>query len=154
MIGELIPIFGMITGLAITLAGIGLARRCAAMVAERGWPVTLLFGGGRVGDDLTGLVGDRHCATINWSTFEEIAANDPPVACTIDLPLDLQLERALLASFPDVRKAWTLGSLEPEEYEDFGPVQHFRDAFIAGRKGVTVLVADERRRLAPAATPG
>ena len=42
---------------AMELAGVGLSRRCAALVAERDYPVTLLFGGARIPEDLTGLVG-------------------------------------------------------------------------------------------------
>ena len=129
---------------AMNQAGIGLARRCAALVADRGWPVTLLFGGARLLEDLTGLVGDRHCATVNWSTFAEALALDPPVEQTIDRPLDLAVEQALLDAFPDLSKAWTTGRLAPEEYEEFGPVQHFRDAFMAGRQTVIEMVAARR----------
>ncbi len=129
---------------AMELAGIGLARRCAALVAERDYPVTLLFGGGRIPEDLTGLVGARHHATINWSTFAEILAMDPPVARTIDEPFDPDVERILLASFPDVWKGWELGRLPPEDFEEFGPVQHFRDNFLAGWHGVLTMVADRR----------
>jgi len=136
------------------LAGIGLARRCASLVAERGWPVTLLFGGARIPEDLTGLVGGPHCATVNWSTIAEILAANPPVERTIDQPLDPEIERALLAAFPDVARAWNLGQLSIDEYEAFGPVQHFRDNFLAGRKAVLDLVADRRRALAPVTGTG
>lgn len=129
-------------------AGIGLGRRCAALVAEREYPVTLLFGGARIPEDLTGLVGARHHSTINWSTFVEILAMDPPIERTIDKPLDLDIERALLTSFPDVRKAWELGRLAPEEFEGFGPVQHFRDNFLAGWHMVLAMIADRRVALA------
>ena len=134
---------------ALNLAGVGLGRRCAALVAERNWPVILLFGGARLPEDLTGLVGDRHCATVNWSTFEEVMAIDPPVERTISRPLDPTSERALLGTFGDVRKAWTLGSLASEEFEEFGPVQHFRDAFVAGRRTVLELVARRRNSTDP-----
>jgi len=87
---------------AMDLAGIGLSRRCAALVAERGYPVTLLFGGARIPEDLTGLVGAAHHATINWSTFVEILAMDPPIKRTIDQPFDPDVERILLETFPDV----------------------------------------------------
>ena len=73
---------------AMELVGVGLGRRAAALVAERDYPVTLLFGGARIPEDLLGLVGDRHCATINWSTFAEILALDPPIRRTIDAPFD------------------------------------------------------------------
>ena len=129
-------------------AGIGLARRCAALVAEREYPVTLLFGGARIPEDLTGLVGARHHSTINWSTFAEILAIDPPIERTIDQPLDPDIERALLASFPDVWKAWELGRLAPDDFEGFGPVQHFRDNFMTGWYGVLSMIADRRAALA------
>jgi transaldolase len=132
---------------AIDQAGIGLARRCAALVESHGWPVTLLFGGGRIAEDLTGLMGEPHCATVNWSTIAEILAANPPVERTIDRPLDPDVERRLLAAFPDVARAWTLGHLSIDEYEGFGPVQHFRDNFLAGRRSVLDLVAERRGAL-------
>ncbi len=134
---------------SMELAGIGLARRCAALVAEREYPVTLLFGGARIPEDLTGLVGASHHATINWSTFAEILAMDPPIERTIDAALDPDLERTLLEAFPDVRRAWGLGRLTPEDFEGFGPVQHFRDNFLTGWSGVLAMIAD--RRVAAAA---
>lgn len=129
---------------ATELAGIGLARRCAALVAEREYPATLLFGGARIPEDLTGLVGGRHHATINWSTFADILAMDPPIKRTIDEPLDQEIERALIEAFPDVWKAWDVGRLAPEEFEGFGPVQHFRDNFLAGWQSVLAMIADRR----------
>jgi transaldolase len=129
---------------AMELAGIGLARRCAALVAEREYPVTLLFGGARIPEDLTGLVGDRHHATINWSTFAEILALDPPIERTIDAPLNPDVERTLLETFPDVWKGWELGRLTPDEFESFGPVQHFRGNFLADWHAVLAMIAGRK----------
>jgi len=129
---------------AMDLAGIALGRRCAALVAERAYPVTLLFGGARIPEDLTGLVGDPHHATINWSTFAEILQLDPAVTRTIDAPVDPGVERVLLASFPEVVSAWGLGRLAPEAFEGFGPVQHFRDAFLGGWNAVLDMIGDRR----------
>jgi transaldolase len=125
-------------------AGIGLARRCSALVVERHYPVTLLFGGARIPEDLTGLVGRPECATVNWSTFAEVLALDPAVARTIDQSLDPAVEGQLLDMFPDLRMGWQEGRLRPEQYEGFGPVQHFRDAFLAGWHAVLALVAERR----------
>lgn len=129
---------------AMELAGIGFARRCATLVAERAYPVTLLFGGARIPEDLTGLVGGPHHATINWSTFAEVLEIDPAITRTIDAPLDPEVEQVLLASFPDVASAWEWGRLAPEEFEGFGPVQQFRDAFLDGWHAVLRTVADRR----------
>jgi transaldolase len=129
---------------AMEFAGIGLARRCAALVAQREYPVTLLFGGARIPEDLTGLVGAAHHCTINWSTFAEILAMDPAVTRTIDEALDPSFERTLLEAFPDFWRAWEIGRLPPEDFEAFGPVQHFRDNFLAGWNGVLAMIADRR----------
>jgi transaldolase len=116
----------------LELAGMYLSRRCTALVAERNYPVTLLYGGARIMEDLTGLIGEAHCATINWSTFQEVLDAAPPLEHTIDAQPDAAVVARLLATFPDVWKSWELGRLSPEEFEEFGPVQHFRDNFIAG----------------------
>ena len=116
----------------LELAGVYVARRCAKLVADRRYPVTLLFGGARTTEDLTGLVGASHHATLNWTTFAEILSLEPPVKETIDSAPDPAIERALLDTFPDVWKAWELGRLRPEEFETFGPVLHFRSNFIVG----------------------
>ena len=126
------------------LAGIGLGRRCAALVAERAYPVTLLFGGARIPEDLTGLVGGPHHATMNWSTFAEILELDPAITRTIAEPVDTGVEQILLAAFPEVAAAWGLGRLAPAEFEGFGPVQHFRDAFLEGWHAVLRMIADRR----------
>lgn len=135
----------------LELAGVYLARRCAALVAERGYPVTLLFGGARTTEDLTGLVGAAHHSTINWSTFVEVNALDPPLELTIDRPPDEAIAERLLATFPDVWKGWELGRLQPEEFEEFGPVQHFRDAFLAGWRAVEAEVVAQRDAVVGAA---
>jgi transaldolase len=127
----------------LELAGIYLSRRCAALVAERAYPVTLLFGGARIMEDLTGLIGEPHCATINWSTFQEVLDADPALENTIGAEPDPAVMERLLSAFPDVWKGWELGRLSPEEFEEFGPVQHFRDNFIAGWQAVQAAVEVE-----------
>jgi transaldolase len=134
---------------AMELAGIGLARRCAALIDERAYPATLLFGGARIAEDLTGLVGGPHCATINWSTFAEVLAADPPVENTIGQPIQPDVEHLLLETFPDVWKGWEVHRLEPGEYEGFGPVQHFRDSFLAGWRRLLEAIGDQRVAAGP-----
>ena len=120
----------------LELAGVYLARRCASLVAERSYPVTLLFGGPWTTEDLTGLVGAAHHATVNWNTFAEILVLDPPLEYTIDRAPDAAMAERLLTTFPEVCKGWELGRLAPEEFEEYGPVLHFRDNFISGWNNV------------------
>jgi transaldolase len=113
-------------------AGVIWARAAKQLVDERGFPVQLLYGGARTTGDLTGLVGGAHAATVNWSTFEEILEADPERRETVDDPAPSDILEQLTASFDDFRRALDVDGLEVEEFEGFGPVQHFRDAFIAG----------------------
>ena len=82
--------------------------------------------------DLTGLVGEHHQATVNWSTFDEILKDDVEVANTIADDVPEAALRALTTSFETMDRAMREDGLALEEFEAFGPVQHFRDNFIAG----------------------
>lgn len=139
-------------GLAISkadmeLAGVALSRACYALAQERGYPVTLLCGGARIPFDLTGLVGAALHATINWSTFADVMASSAPFAAGISEPIDPAAIERLSATFDDVRRALVLDGLTVEEFEEFGPVQHFRNVFIAGWRQVGEAIASERATL-------
>lgn len=124
-------------GLSVTtddmeLAGVALSRECYRIVQERDYPVTLLCGGARIPLDLTGLVGGSLHATINWSTFADIMADPSPFTAGIDEPLDQAALARLDETFDDFHRAMRLDGLTLEEFEAFGPVQQFRNNFIAG----------------------
>ena len=53
------------------------------------------------------------------------------------------IEAGLLSTFDDFRRAMDIDALGVDEFEEFGPVQHFRDAFIAGWNAVRDAVAAE-----------
>jgi transaldolase len=126
------------------LVGVALTRACQRLVEDRAYPVTLLAGGARTTFDLTGLVGARIHATINWSTFAEIIEGQAPLTLGIDEPIDQDAIRRLEASFDDVRRAFMLDGLVTEEFEEFGPVQHFRGNFLAGWLKVREAIAEHR----------
>ena len=128
-------------------AGVVWSRAAKHLVDERAYPVQLLYGGARTIADLTGLVGGNHAATVNWSTFEEVLAADPERRETVDDPAPSDILGQLSASFEDFRRALDIDALKVEEFEGFGPVQHFRDAFIAGWTAVRDAI--EASRMAP-----
>jgi transaldolase len=128
----------------LELIGVILMRACCRTCQERGYPVTLLAGGARIPFDLTGLVGAAVHATINWSTFADILAQDPPPTASYADPVDPVVVRALEEAFPEVRAALRVDGLAPEEFEGFGPVQFFRDNFIAGWRKVRTAIAEAR----------
>ncbi|MGA8014950.1 MAG: transaldolase family protein [Candidatus Dormiibacterota bacterium] len=133
----------------IELMGVALSRACCQLVAEREYPVTLLCGGARIPFDLLGLVGAPVHATINWSTFAEVlAAEVTPSLRGIDEPIDQRIVDRLRAAFPDVRHALDIDGLTVEQFEHFGPVQHFRNNFVAGWEAVRAAITDRRMALA------
>ena len=136
---------------AMEMAGVLLSRACYRVVRERGYPVMLLYGGARIELDFSGLVGGGMAATINWSTAAELLAADLPAVATIEDPVDPAIERLLTESFPAVRQALDPNGLSLEEFEAFGPVQHFRDAFIAGWDAVLEMIATARAEAAVSA---
>ncbi len=131
----------------LDLSGVAFARAAARLVREREYPVTLLFGGARSMVDLTELVGERHQATINWSTFEDILAADVSVRLTIRNDLPDGVVRTLTSSFDAMRRALSEDGLAIEEFEGFGPVQHFRDNFVAGWRTLQHAIIESRAHL-------
>ena len=125
-------------------AGVIVSRACYAVVRERGYPVTLLYGGARIELDFSGLVGGNMAATINWSTAAELIEQDPPARVSVNDRADPDVVRVLTDTFPEMRQALDHGGLPIEDFEEFGPVLHFRDAFIDGWNGVRAMIRDVR----------
>ena len=132
----------------IEMVGTIFMRACYQMCQERRYPVKLLAGGARIPFDLTGLVGASVHATINWSTFAEILAQDPPPAASYADPIDPAIVATLEAAFSDVRTALRPDGLTLDKFEAFGPVQFFRDNFISGWRQVRDAVTSSRTALA------
>jgi len=116
----------------VTWAGVIWARAAKRLVDAEGYPVQLLYGGARSTADLTELVGGPHASTINWSTFVEVLDEDPPRRETVDDAVPADIDSRLRATFDDFARAMEPEGLDLEDFEGFGPVQHFRDNFIAG----------------------
>lgn len=131
----------------VVWAGITWARAAKRLVDEQNYPVQLLYGGARTTEDLTELVGGPHAATINWSTFDEVLAADPAHRETVDDAAPPGIEADLAATFDDFRRAMAIDGLRVEEFEGFGPVQHFRDAFVAGWDAVKDAIAAEQAKV-------
>lgn len=129
-------------------AGVVLARKCRALVAERGYPVALLAGGSRAIGDLTGLLGGRMHVTVNYSTIQELDTLAPAVRESVYDAPDAHLQAALSTAFPEFAVALDPAGLTPQDFEDFGPVQHFRAIFESGWRALLQAVAEQRVRSA------
>ena len=129
---------------AMELAGVIVSRACYEVVREREYPVTLLYGGARIELDFSGLVGGGMAATINWSTAAELIEHDPEARVSVTDPVDTAVIQTLTAAFPEMRQALEPEGLALDDFEEFGPVLHFRDAFIDGWNGVRAMIREAR----------
>ncbi|HOE95103.1 MAG TPA: transaldolase family protein [Candidatus Sumerlaeota bacterium] len=132
-------------------AGCLVGRKQYHVLRERGFPAVMLGGGARGLHHFTAFVGGQMHITLNWSTIEELLDADEPGESRIDeLPAD-DVVAELCDKLPDFRRAWHEGSLRPEEFESFAPLQRFRNNFLAGYGRLREEVA--RRRAAAMARP-
>jgi transaldolase len=132
---------------ALAQAGFIVGRREYEIVKERGYDTTILLGGARHTGHFTEFVGgDIHC-TINWSTAQELIELDLPVESRIDAPADPTMVEELMARIPHVYRAYVENAIPMEQFKDYGPVVHFRNAFMAGYTRLLEEVAARRRLL-------
>ena len=129
---------------ALEMAGVIVSRACYEVVREREYPVTLLYGGARIELDFSGLIGGNMAATINWSTAAELIEADPPAVTSVTDAVDSGVLGLLLDNFPEMRQALDPQGLPTAAFEEFGPVQHFRDLFIAGWDAVLDMIRTVR----------
>ncbi|GAI77771.1 unnamed protein product [marine sediment metagenome] len=111
-------------------AGISIAKKVHALVAERCYPCEFIGGGARGLHHFTEMVGANAAITINWKgTADKLIELDQPVVCRFLQPTPFSVEDELVEKLEDYRKAYFIHSIEPAEYDDFGPVKLFRSSF-------------------------
>ncbi len=116
-------------------AGLMVARRQYQFMKERGYEGIMLGGGARKLSHFTGLIGGDVDITINWeTTSEDILSLNPPIEDKLNQPIKSEYVKILEEYLPDYTKAYELGALSPSEFESYGPVVLFRNAFIKGWK--------------------
>lgn len=126
-------------------AGIAVAKKCYWMTQEKSYPVGFIGGGARGLHHFTEMVGSKSNITINWKgTADQLIAQDPPVVQHFLRPTPDSVTDELLEKLPDHRKAYLLNAIEPEEYEEFGPVVLFRTSFEKAWKNALQYIADFR----------
>jgi transaldolase len=107
----------------------------------------MLGGGARGLHHFTEFVGSEMDITINWlGTADRLIDEDPVVTWRMDTQLPGCLADELCEKIDDFRRAWDEDGLSVEEYEDFGPVVHFRNSFIKGWDYLRKVIQDRRSR--------
>ena len=133
---------------AMKYAGLSIAKREYALMAERGYPGIMIGGGARKLEDFTELVGGDLAVTINWEgTADVLIDRDGPTVRRIDAPVDARLIAELKEKLPDYVRAFEPDGMTPAEFYDYGGVELFRTSFMKGWKQLLALVAERRRKI-------
>ena len=92
------------------------------------------------------MVGANAAVTINWKgTADKLLSQDAPVVCRFLQPTPFSVEDELIEKLEDYRKAYFIHAIQPQEYEDFGPVVLFRSTFEKNWRSALDLIAALRR---------
>lgn len=126
-------------------AGLAVARKVYALMTEREYPCVFIGGGARGLHHFTEMVGGKVCITINWEgTADRLIEQNPPVVYRIFNPVPEKVIDELLEKLPDFKRGYLPDGLEPEEFENFGPVQLFRSFFVTSWKRAMERVKERR----------
>ena len=92
------------------------------------------------------MVGADASVTINWvGTADELLKLDPPVVQRFLQPAPHSVIDELCEKLPDFYKSYFVHAIEPEEYEEFGPVVLFRSMFESSWEKANGLIARRRK---------
>jgi transaldolase len=131
--------------------GLAIGRKLYRLMQERHYPGTFIAGGARGLHHFTEMVGGDVCCTINWmGTADKLLQENPPVVYRLFNPVPDKVIAELLEKLPVFRSAYLEGGLSVEEYDDFGPVSHFRNSFIKSWQRVLDLTRQRRAVINPA----
>lgn len=111
-------------------AGIAAAKKTYQMTKAISSDAGFIGGGARGLHHFTEMVGADACITINWKgCADELLKQDALVLNLFERETPHYVIDELVKKIPDFRKAYFTYELQPEEYEEFGPVVLFRESF-------------------------
>lgn len=116
----------------VNQAGCIVGRKEYQFLKERGYKTIMLGGGARGMYHFSEFVGGNVHITLNWSTVKELNKADAPVVSRIDVETPKEIIAELSEKIPDFRRAYYEDALQTAEFEDFAPLQRFRNSFLKG----------------------
>jgi transaldolase len=126
-------------------AGISIAKKVHQIVKERKYNAGFIGGGARGLHHFTEMVGSDTSITINWKgTADKLIEQDPPVVQRFLQPTPDSVIDSLVEKLEDYRKAYFINGLEIEEFDNFGPVVHFRKIFEQAWKDALEFIKSRR----------
>lgn len=133
---------------ALWQAGMCIAKKVHSIVKERNYRVGFIGGGARGLHHFTEMVGADASITINWlGTADKLIEMDQPVINRFFEPVSFSVIDELSEKLEVFRKAYYIHAIEPEEYEDFGPVVLFRSNFEESWSATRNYIAQKRQQL-------
>lgn len=129
-------------------AGMMVARKVYKLTKERGSRVGFIGGGARGLQHFTEMVGAEACVTINWKgTADQLIEQNPPVVDRFNVITNETVLDELLTKVDDFRRGWYVNGLAPGEWEEFGPVQLFRNSFVTAWNNALEYISKRRKEL-------
>lgn len=126
-------------------AGMVIAKKVYRILHDREYKVGFIGGGVRGFQHFTEMVGGDVCITMNWGgTVDKLIEMNPPVVSRLFNPVQDEVLDRLLDQVPGFRQAYMENGLTTKEYEDFGPVEYFRNMFVDAWKRTLELIKSER----------
>lgn len=127
-------------------AGLIVARKIHRLVGARDMNVGFISGGARGLHHFTEWVGSTASVTINWvGTADKLIEQDAPVVSRFFAPTEPMVLDCLLERSGTFRKAYLQNTIDPHEYEEYGPVELFRGMFVDSWKNALKIIAERRK---------
>jgi transaldolase len=113
-------------------AGMVIAKKVYQLMHDRGYKLGFIGGGVRGLQHFTEMVGGDVCITMNWQgQVDRLLELDQPVVSRLFNPVQPQVLETLLEKLPQFKQAYMENGLSVDEFEEYGPVEYFRQMFVS-----------------------
>ena len=126
-------------------AGMVIAKKVYQLMHDRGYHNGYIGGGVRGLQHFTEMVGGDVCITMNWhGQADKLIELDQPVISRLFNPVQPDVLETLLEHVPAFKQAYMENGLRINEFEEFGPVEYFRDMFVSAWKNAVEMAKSLR----------
>lgn len=126
-------------------AGMLIAKKVYQLIHDRGYKVGYIGGGVRGLHHFTEMVGGDVCITMNWQGHvDKLLELDQPVVSRLYNPVQAVVTDTLLEKLPQFRQAFMENGLHTDEFEEYGPVEFFRQMFVSAWMNAVEMVKSLR----------
>lgn len=123
-------------------AGVAAFKRAYGIFQERGFRSRLLSAAFRNTRQWSEFLGGDVVISPPFAWQEKIQASGQEATPRMDIPVDPAIIEALLAAFPDFRRAYEPDGMNPEEFTDFGATRKTLRQFLGADEELDQIVRD------------